>query len=695
MIRIICLLILISCSGQVAGQSAQILLNRGIYLENVDGSLEEAMVIYDSVATYFATSRPQAALALLRLGVVHEKLGDQRASYYFQEVVDMYPEQHNTADEATSRLSKYAGKSIRSVPESGLVVYRKLADLEDVYGSVSPNGKYISYVNWENGNLAAYDVQQKISREITTEGTWEGQGQYPDMSVWSPDSKRLAYLWFTGDGRSQMRVIDPTTGQYNVVAQAGKGEFYWPYQWTDGNLILAELIRKPHDLLRLVLIDPSSATITTVRKLRDNDDPSSIHGASLSPDGQYLALTTEGAMGVRKVEIYPADDPVSDALSRFDLAYGQVLWSHDGSNLFYASRRNNGHALYRRPISNGLVGEVDELVLQNLHDHFRPSAIDPDEGNLYYTSTYVESTVMRAAINWEDGGFRSMQSLINSDREIWSAVSSPDGRQVAMCRAGSNTDNGSGTYLVIHDLETGNETDYNFNSVHIKRPPAQSILEWTTDGQYLIAGFTEYSDEGSSATHGFIRIDPSTGSYARFETPAASTAKVVQSGDEVIYYQPERGFVQRNFSTGTEELILAGLADVSVLGMTLVDQGNRIIYFDRPTGDDHVRLMILDLRLKTTSELWHPDGTGKLMEEFPPLWSASGNGVLVASANVTDNSIQYYLISIENKRSATFGSAIQIGPTDRMYQRMDPDGGHVLFVRQIKRASAWSVQNIR
>lgn len=62
--------------------------------------------------------------------------------------------------------------------------------------SISADGRYVSYVDWTAGNLAAYDVAEQDTHLVTRNVTWaEPTGGSNEESVISPDGSQIAYSW--------------------------------------------------------------------------------------------------------------------------------------------------------------------------------------------------------------------------------------------------------------------------------------------------------------------------------------------------------------------------------------------------------------------------------------------------------------------------------------------------------------------
>ena len=89
-----------------AQQSAEQLLQSGLYKEEVQGELKSAIEIYENILNKYLENRSVAAKALLHIGICQEKLGMKPARQYYQDVITKYPEQEDEVAFATERLQK-------------------------------------------------------------------------------------------------------------------------------------------------------------------------------------------------------------------------------------------------------------------------------------------------------------------------------------------------------------------------------------------------------------------------------------------------------------------------------------------------------------------------------------------------------------------------------------------------------------
>ena len=122
-----------------------------------------------------------------------------------QEALDM-----ENSDESQP-VALYSGDD--SAEEAGgsfdkSIVVRKVGFKEPLLGDhiyASPDGRYLSFVNGKNGNLAIWDLTTGESRDLTDDGRWEASPRHAGHPIWSPDSKQIAYGWLN-KGTNELRI---------------------------------------------------------------------------------------------------------------------------------------------------------------------------------------------------------------------------------------------------------------------------------------------------------------------------------------------------------------------------------------------------------------------------------------------------------------------------------------------------------
>src|SRR4030042_7217205 len=215
---VIFLIAILGALVSIAGSARQaedpgVLLRAAIEKEEVDGDLQGAIDLYKQIVAKHGDSRVIAAKALLRLGGCYEKLGEKQAGLAqkaFEKVVADYPDQKeavNAAKEKLTLLSRTQGLKKTAAAEFSI---RQIwsGPGRDTMGCISPDGRYLSFVDWETGDLAVRDLASGTNRRLTNKGTWEQSDEMAMESKWSREGRRIVYQWYDKDGILELRVFD-------------------------------------------------------------------------------------------------------------------------------------------------------------------------------------------------------------------------------------------------------------------------------------------------------------------------------------------------------------------------------------------------------------------------------------------------------------------------------------------------------
>lgn len=101
--------------GPAAGQTSttpSVVLKAAIHQETVDGNLEKAIASYRRVIADTRADRPTVATALVRLGLVYERLGNREASNAYSRVVREFGDQRVAVTEARRRLDALSASGL-------------------------------------------------------------------------------------------------------------------------------------------------------------------------------------------------------------------------------------------------------------------------------------------------------------------------------------------------------------------------------------------------------------------------------------------------------------------------------------------------------------------------------------------------------------------------------------------------------
>ncbi len=510
--------------ASLSTQSAYDLFQKALAKERGEGNLEEAISLYQKVVDE-TKDESLAAKAQFRIGTCYEKLGKEKAKQAqeaFQKVISDYPGQRDIVRMAQEKLSNLVqaqsfveqgdrGKNLRLVWEG--------PDVE-VMGAPSPDGRYISYTDWDTGNLAVYEIATQKKWSLTDKKNWEDKS-WPENSRWSPDGTKIAYGWWNKDGKNDLRIIGLDGSKPRILTES------YPCislsDWSpDGKHILAVIYTKSDCLVSLVSV--ADGSIKTLKKREWSDGK-----MRFSPDGKYIAFNFQYKEGPDsdiyllsidgKTEVPLIEHPANDYL---------LGWTPNGKYLMFASDRTGTFDAWILPVSDGRPNGEPEIVQRNL-GYVDPMGVTQN-GDFYYASSSGIQSIFVAAVNPEtclsNGPVKKMFLPFegrNSNPEF-----SPDGKQVAFVR--SSLPRASINYLqapnflCVRSLEEGRERVFPLNR-HVYD------LRWAPGcSSILVSGMDQEKRVG------LTRLDANTGEVT---TIAQTQSKGPAMAREGFFLSPE------------------------------------------------------------------------------------------------------------------------------------------------------------
>src|SRR5262249_54822633 len=115
----------------------EVLLQRAIQKEMVDGDLKAAIDLYKKVIAASGVSPKVAADALVRMGQAYERTGDAEAKKAYERVVREFPSQTEAFTQAKRRLS-----ALGKPQPSGTIIARLICpECGDTEGSITADGR--------------------------------------------------------------------------------------------------------------------------------------------------------------------------------------------------------------------------------------------------------------------------------------------------------------------------------------------------------------------------------------------------------------------------------------------------------------------------------------------------------------------------------------------------------------------------
>jgi len=660
-------------ASQAKDTKAEVALQAAIKTETVDGDLRGAIEQYNKIAALPGAGRATIATALLRMGQCHEKLGDTEARKAYERVVREYGDQAAVAAEARSKLAALAGAGSAS-GSSAMAARRVWAGPKaDGGGAVSPDGRFLSFTDWETGDLAIHDLATGQNRRLTEKGRLAGSEDFALSSVPSPDSKSIAYIWYDSNGSGDIRIIGLDGSKPRVLRAAGTGvDEIERLAWSpDGEQLLAEfmMIDGTIDMMLVAVADGSAKLLRSI-------GTDALPGGAFSPDGRYIAWAVKD--GLSLVELQTGKEyPLVP-----DLGQHAILgWTPDGKRLRFSSDRSGSNDMWLIAVDDGKAVGEPELVKKG---YSGDTLGFTRAGAFYYEVRTPTRDVYIAELDPARGSLVIPPQPVSrrlfgvSGNPDWS----PDGRFLAYLR-NPTQDNKFPSFIVIRSTSTGEERDLRV----VGMTSLGYALRWTSDGKAVVVPALELGKGWS-----MMRVDAQTGQatpvmprslgpFPRFDlSPDGKTIFYKHTPDA-----QQAQLLARDLQSGREIEIIRkpGLMYVSVS-----PDGQRVVIGAEENGVTVLSVMPAAGGEARELVKTRTDGTNYRFCS----WTPDGRYVIFATTSKGSTPIE----NVQLWRVAAEGGEPQrldVGVDSPYYLRVHPDGRRVAIGTWTVTTEIWVMEN--
>lgn len=379
-------------------------------------------------------------------------------------------------------------------------------DIDFKTGSISPDGRYLSDINWDTGDLRLIDLETNDIWDVTGQGY--DAGRYAWTSAFSPDGGRLAVAWYVYDaGAMELSVMNRDGTDSRVLVPADEGFAYVdPVGWSgsaDHVLVATQRPGKEWQIGLVTVADGSLRILRTVGWHAPGGEQS-YPRAYLSPDDEYVVFDYRPdpesyARGIYAVEVESGHltTLVSDSGANRMLG-----WLPGGRGLLFYSDRGVTPSLWRLAEQDGKPVGEPELV----HPNAPGLAPLGPVGDRYAFGVETETPKLHtAAVELSRGQVLAHPGSVDPlpSRNSWAGDWSPDGDRLAH---------------IAHDpypsaLETLVIRTSDGDLLHRFTIPASihtsnGTFEWENDSTIVLFG-------AEGGRNGIYRADPRDGSFER------------------------------------------------------------------------------------------------------------------------------------------------------------------------------------
>ena len=659
-------------------ETARELFEKAIYLEETKGDLEKAIAVYDRIIEEFPDEREIAAQALLHLGYCYEILGLKDAQKAYQTLIDKYPEQQDAVKTAKKKLSLLQQAQTVLEKDAKAFNVRKVWDntVDSFFlGKPSPDGRYLSYVDWENfGNLGVRDLVEGENHLLTENDSWE-TGEMALSGVFSPDGSQIAYCWQKAEGFGELRVMKLDGSQTHILYGDENCAWPWPLAWSpDGKHILAFLhtMGQPNHIAFISVADKSVRVIKTL----DPCPPNIVMRMSLSPNGRHIAYSYIQDENSAKNDIFIMSDDGSHHLPLVEHPADDIVigWTPDGKGLLFQSDRTGSMGIWFTQVDDGKIEGAPQLLRAEM-GNFGQLGLTRD-GSFFFGLNSGWSDIYSARIDPETGEIKSKPVKIIQQFEGFNSAPdcSPDG-EVMVCRSSRR---GLGSALLFLSFSTGEVWE-------VVPKLAISLnfhyIRWSPDGKSIL-GVGSYKDG-----YGYLfAIDSRTGDVAILAEPDPKKGIIhrpdwTPDGQAVLYYRMANKaytIVKFDLKKGKEEEIYRTTKD-DVFGLARSPDGKHLAF---SSGN---KLMVVSLGGGEPKELTPAKETRTIA------WTPDSKYILYGLNRDKGDIVDLWRIPADGGEP----QKLDLSMPQLMHVDIHPDGQRIVFTAQSRppKAEVWVMEN--
>lgn len=559
----------------------------------------------------------------------------------------------------------------------------KVAEV-DIMGSVSPDGRFLSYVDWSTGDLAVRDLMIGENRRLTNKGSWLESGEFAQFSAISPDSKQIVYGWFNKDGFFDLRIIGLDDPRPRVLYSNEEIYYIHPKDWSpDGKHILATFSAKKDRTHETVLISVVDSSVRVLKTLRDP------RKMSFSADGRYIVYDFRAQEGSPEHDILLLPIDGSREITLVEHLANDLLlgWAPDGKRVLFASNRTGTWGVWLIEVADGKPRGAPELVKPDTGPIMGALGFTAD-GSYYYGVVSWVNDVYVATLDPEISKLQGPEKLVSHVSFNTSPSWAPNGQYLAY--ASGHGQEPDPFVLRIRSLETGKERELplKLSRFHAFQP------HWSPDGGSLLAQGRDHTDR-----QGIYQIDAQTGEVTPIvQTETACPTDCIEwpawspDGKLIVFTRwiiEGRTIVARDLETGQETELQRVVKPFFVGPLAVSPDGQRLAF----VRWDERGTAVLKVMPATGGESHDVLGVQQSEWISALAWAFDSRHLIYAiAASGQERQFELWRISAEGGEPQSLGLTME--GLSLYGLSVHPDGRHIAFTAgRPHRNEVWVLEN--
>ena len=458
--------------------------------------------------------------------------------------------------------------------------------LLDDLGTVSYDGRFRSYIDWGEGDVAIQDLITGEKKKLTNKASVGGDTEYFALgTAISKNGKLIASSWCKPYNTTDLVLVDVENPTMNVI-YSQKGEEVYPAAWLSDKELIATRYFPEKNIVQIVsfkIPDKTQKIIKSFEKWQNLQ-------LACSPEGNYIAynFANDADNGNSDINLLSAEGDKDIPLIRHSANDKVLGWVPGRKQFLFVSDRSGTWDLWAIKIDDGKPTGLPERIYADIGD-VSPVGFTQN-GKCYFGFVRRNYNSYIAPFNPEKGAIElgSGKSIKGSNFGLtWS----PDGQHLVYMNLDNERINIA--RLVVRDLKTDKEQDPSNNFL----TPRQ--FKWSPDGNsILVLGWENNKERSEGYKGGVYTVNVKTGQTNKIflltdykynipedDSSPLSYLEWSRDGRSFYYLFYKDRLVKHNLETGAD-MILYLNSDFTPYVLDLSPDGKNLL-FGLENHNDH------------------------------------------------------------------------------------------------------------